>query len=396
MSVATVDEVAEKLGVDADKIKQYKHAYIGMAAQMGVFVKDHIGRYRGETQLTEDDLGIKLTKNEQKWIRLGGQKLLPPDTIKKMDQVEGKGRSNVEKHALNLMMGEWIPVTAWDSFREENDLLKAEFFALRDEIVRDYPKLMQEVKKVLIGRAHDVYGRLEKKPADMDRWVETFVSRVLGRAKTAKEVEESFSWEMELEWLPAPSTIEDEKLRLEKIDADRKKLQAEQAQLQSEQRVSWAAEQDKIKKMKEVNAVYAEQQRKKREELAQEHDKFATEVELKLREALLSTATGILNSMDRNKGKLLGANIKQLERQLKRGRMLNFMNDGEVEAYYAEIEAQLGKASTRRRTRDVKGIMKRIEEKMSGSVRALEGKTTKEEELCRIIANGIGDVRSVE
>ena len=67
------------------------------------------------------------------------------------------------------------------------------------------------------------------------------------------------------------------------------------------------------------------------------------------------------------------------------------------EAYDQEIEHQLTRRSGKRtRGRNIKGIMKRIEEKMTPSVRALEGTSTKEEELCRIIANGIGEVRSVE
>jgi hypothetical protein len=397
MTVATVDQVAKKLGVDASKIKQWKGAYVGMAAQMGVFVRDHIGRYRAETQLTEDDLGIKLTEKDKKWIRLGAQKILPPEIVKRMDQAEGAGRSNVKKHALNLMMGEWIPVTAWKSYEKENEILKGEFFDLRDEIVKDYPKLMKKVEVFLFERAKKIYSQLEQKPDDSVKWMESFVKRVIGRAKTAEEVKESFTWEMQLEWLPAPSTMADEKLKLEKIDVERKKIQSEQAKLQSEEKVRWAVEQDKLKQMRQVNDLYIEQERKKREATAAERDKFVADVMKQLREALLGGASSVLTSMSRNSGKLLGANVKQLERTIERGRMLNFMNDGEIEAYYAEIEAELGKASTNRRTRNVKDICNRIQDKMTPSVRALEGTTTaKEEELCRIIADGIGEVRSIE
>ncbi len=397
MTVATADEVAEKLGVDADKLKQHKGAYIGMAAQMGVFATSHIGHYRAETSVVEEDLGIKLSEKEKEWISLGNQLLLPPEIVKELNHIEGMGRSNVKKHALELMMGHWIPVTAWDSFQAENEKLKADFFALRDKIVRDYPKLLKVVEKALYHRAEKVYDRLEKKPPHPAKWMDAFVKRVIGRAKSVGEVEGSFSWEIDLEWLPAPSTIEDEQLKLDKIALDRKKIQANQAKLQSEENVRWAVEQDQIKKMRDVNAVVAEQHRKKREALAQEHDKFAVDVELKLREALLGTATEILNSMDRNDGRLLQGSVTKLEKQLKRGRMLNFMKDEEIEAYYQEIEHQLSSRSGKRtRGRNIKGIMKRIEEKMTPSVRALEGTSTKEEELCRIIANGIGEVRSVE
>lgn len=400
MTVATAKQVAKKLKIDPDKLKQHKGAYIGMAAQMGVFVTPHIGHYRAETSVVEEDLGIKLSKEEKEWVNLGNQLLLPPDIVKKLNHIEGMGRSNVKKHALQLMMGHWIPVTAWDSFKGENDKLKTDFFAMRDEIVRDYPKLLKQVEKALYHRAKKVYERLEEKgktPPNPSNWMDAFVKRVLGRAKSVGEVEGSFSWEIDLEWLPAPSTIEDEQLKLDKIALDRKKVQTEQAKLQSEEKVRWAVEQDQIKKMRDVNALVAEQHREKREKLAQEHDKFAVDVELKLREALLGTATEILNSMDRNDGRLLQGSVTKLEKQLKRGRMLNFMKDDEIEAYYQEIEHQLTRRSGKRtRGRNIKGIMKRIEEKMTPSVRALEGTSTKEEELCRIIANGIGDVRSVD
>ena len=88
MTVATADEVAEKLGVDADKLKQHKGAYIGMAAQMGVFAMSHIGHYRAETSVVEEDLGIKLSAKEKEWVSLGNQLLLPPEIVKELNGLD--------------------------------------------------------------------------------------------------------------------------------------------------------------------------------------------------------------------------------------------------------------------------------------------------------------------
>jgi hypothetical protein len=397
MTVATLKEVSAKLGVTEEKIKTYRHAYVGMAAQMGVFTKKHVGRYRGMTALTDDDLGIKLTEQEKKWVKLGNQLLLPPDTLKKLDHVEGQGRSNVDKHALVLLMGSWIPVTAWDSFKKGDEALKKEFFEIRDEIVRDYPSLMAQVKKAVMERAREVYERLPNKPAVREVWLNAFVQRVVSRADTAEQIYASFTWETELEWLPAPSSIEGEEVKLKQLQVERQKVQAEQARLSQDERVAWAQEQDRFKKIEEINKEFMEQERKKREEAAKTRDAFVADVMKQLREALYNSARQVLVTMKRNDGGLVGASVNSLQSMVDRGRMLNFMNDGEVEAFYSEIEKHLKKTPDRRRPRDIQSLMEKIQAEMGQSVRAIESDKTREEEVCRIIAKGVQkDARTIE
>lgn len=400
--MATVKEVAQKLGVSETQIKKYRNTFVGMAAQMGVFVKEHIGHYRGQTQLTEEDLGIEITENEKKSVKLGQQLLLPADTLSAIEKVEGQGRSNVERHGLSLMMGTWVPVTAWESFKEENDALKSEFFALRDALVAKYDAIIVQMREEFTARAQDVYQRLfySKITAGVEvpskaAWINTFVNKLIGKIPPKTEIHDSFYWKIDLEWMPSPSETQEEQLAAHRQQVERQKLMAEQAKLAEHKRLQVFQEEDRKKKIEEINQAIAAQFKEKQEAIQKERDSMLDQFVLQLRQKLYDVGRRTVVSLQRNGGKLQGASAKALKNTIEQMRLLNFYGDKEVAAYCDEIEIQIKKSGASRSAPKMEKLMKDIEDTMGKSVRAIERHD--DTEMLKIMgAIDVPGVRSVE
>lgn len=377
MPVSTKDELARDMGISAESIGDYRDNYVLKLMQRGVLTDLDIGYFRAKGQLKAGDLGIEMSQEEKEYVSLGHQKLLPPELVRDMERAEGRGRANLEKKTIQLILGRFLPVTASAAFQEENEELKNQLFGVRDRIVRDYDKIIDQLKGEFRQRAYTVYDRLETKPQEhRDSWAARYSTQLISRIPSKAVIHDSFYWTVRYNFVPLPSSIQEEALRQEEIRKDMELLTYETD--------------DRKRQIEAMNKTVLSQMRAQKEEAMKQAGSFLDDTIFKLRSVVLQTVQKAMETMKRNDGKLMGASVKSLEGMITQAKMLNFYNDTEVNRFVEQIEQQLAQSSNNpSKAPKIEKIMKEMEIAMGRSVRACERQATKNEEIARIIGKDV-------
>jgi len=366
------EQVAKEMGISAESINDYRHNYVLNLMQRGVLTDLDIGYFRAYGKLTEEELGVTLSAGEKRSISLGHQKLLPTELVRKAENAESRGRANLEKCTIQLVIGRFLPVTASDVFQAKNDDFQGELFAVRDEIVKNYDRIIQQMKGEFADRAEATWGRIEHKPAEaFASWQARYVRSLVERIPTKEAIRDSYYWTTRYNFVPLPSSIQEEKLRQEEIRKKQELLTFETD--------------DRKQKIEQMNELVLGQMRAQKDEALKQAGSFLDDTIFKLRKVILDTVQKATSTMSRNDGKLLGSSVKSLENLIEQARSLNFYNDQEVTQLVDKLDAQITKDPKKRSVPDIKKIMREMETVMGRSVRAVEREQTKNEEIARII-----------
>lgn len=366
------EQVAREMGISAEAIHDYRYNYILNLTKRGLRTDLDIGRWRAYCKLVEEEVGLVLSAAERRSISLGHQKLLPSELVRRSENAESRGRANLEKHTIQLVIGRFLPVTAAESFKLKNDECKAELFAVRDEIIQNYETIVGQMKLEFGERAEATWSRLENKPKEsFHMWQSRYVSSLLERIPTKDKIRDSYYWTTRYDFIPLPSSIQEETLRQEKLRQEQDLLAFET--------------EDRRNQIKAMNEIALSQMREQQAEAAKQMGSFLDDTLFTLRNTILETVQKAARTISRNDGKLLGSTVKSLQNLVEQSRMLNFYNDQEVAQLVDKLDAQISKEPDKRSVPDVKKIMREMEQTMSRSVRAVERQQTKDDEIARII-----------
>lgn len=385
MTVGQMEELAQEMGIAPDQISLHYDNYVLNLMQRGVLVDLDIGYFRAKGQLSDADLGIEMSGKEKEFVTLGHQKLLPPEIVKDMERAESRGRYNLEKHTIEMILGRFLPVTASTSFQEANDAQMAALFAVRDRIIDNYDVILEQLKAEFRLRAHSVWDRLEKRPADMSAaaWASGYAKKLISRIPPKNVIEASFYWTTRYSFVPLPSSIQEEALKQQKV-----RQQSEMLHYETE---------DRKREIEKMNRLVLETMRKQKEEAMQQTSTFLDQTVFKLREVVLNTCQQAMTTLKKNDGKLMGSTVKQLKNLVDQSRKLNFYNDEEVAKFVDQVDKEVGLATNERSTPKLERIMKEMEIAMTRSLRAVESERTKKEEIARIIGRDVlRSARTVE
>ena len=109
--------------------------------KQGVIATVTVGRWRGRTRLHPEDLGLPpdaiLEQDLSDLLHLGDKILLPAPTLRALEAVESRARKTLINAGFKTAWGTFVPVTSYREFRQEMDVCRDAYFALRDEIVRN-------------------------------------------------------------------------------------------------------------------------------------------------------------------------------------------------------------------------------------------------------------------
>ena len=118
----------------------------------GLIVKLRISRWRAKAKLDFDKLGLTFVNDDsldfmKKYVSLGTQKLLPPAEMGAMEVLERRARNNLKSYSFDTIWGRFVPMTAFDEWKANNDAIYEDFKEFELTFVDRY----DEIK---IGRAH--------------------------------------------------------------------------------------------------------------------------------------------------------------------------------------------------------------------------------------------------
>jgi len=336
------EQIAEETGIEPEEIATVGEDKVLQMMEKGILVQLHIRYWRPYTRLREADLGIEgLNGAVSDYIQLGRKKLLPPEMIAKIETVERRARTTLRNCSLKCFWGSFIPTTAWERWRERSDKLKQKFYEVRDEIVKELPASMDQLRETYAEMAREAYRR-SRFEADADvpqDFIDRFVTACLSRIPSAQQIEAAFNYEEVYNYIPLPSQI---KAHLEGLIED------------------------------DARRQIAQQMYSQKKEMI---DGFMAEVSSGLRNMVVKVAQSVRESIEKNEGKLIprfASDLKQLLGKLER---LNFYNDAEVTKMVEEIRAEIDKPAKERDVPSIRKVLDSVLETSKQQINEIASRT---------------------
>ena len=309
--------------------------------QDGALVQLHIGRCRFSTRLLLEDMGIHIDEEATReklarWLILGEKRLLPEAYMKALARIESSARYALKEHAFQTELGNFVPVTAYVTWRTKTEALREEYLALRDDIIENHRDLVRQVVTEYEAIAADTYQRLrsthpELVQEEQPQFVATYCSRIAGQIPSVERIRESFSFTFfrvesahQIGNLPAEAVSQASALpQTEASEAET--LTTSRQHLEQHARARAILEQDlRHDAQARVNAML---------------DNFLSSIVAQLRTLSYDAATDVLSTLKRRGGDSFSPRSKvQLDNLLSRVRSLNFFADAEMDQMMARIQ----------------------------------------------------------
>ena len=315
----------------SDNIQELRQDWALALMSQGLIIKLSVHRWGATSSINFHDLGLKFIDDDskdfmKKYINLGSQKLLPPEELRKIRAIDGKARNNLKNHSFNTVWGRFVPVTAFDSWKEENDKIHREFIECAKSIGRRYNSIVESVKADYRNLARDVWARLypNNKEDVNDSFVEHFVEEIINKIPTREDLVASFKYNVVYISIPMPSVIENDIAK-----AQETKRKSEMAVFKQELE-------------KRTQERIADEYIKKKEELI---DDFLESTVSSMRKYVSDLCDNVLQSIARGKksGHVNKNHINKLRHMVKKIRLLNFYDDIEIQANLDDLDQEIHK-----------------------------------------------------
>jgi len=329
-------------------VEQFRNDWALALMSQGVIVKLSVSRWRATTSLTSQDLGLKFSDAEsanfmKKYIQLGKQKLLPPEIIGEIDSVECRARRVLGDYSFDTVWGKFVPNTAFEDWKRENDIIRADFFEAARVLGLRYDEILRSVKVEYKNLARDVWMRLYPNDGGgpTESFIENFVSKVISKVPTREDIISSFKYETTYFIIPMPSIIEDNIAT------------AQETRRQTE--MSHFNNQLEIDTKRRIADEYV--QRKK--ELI---DGFLESTVKNMRQYVAELCEGVLESIGKKAkvDKITLRDINKLKKMIKKVGYLNFHDDTDIATLLNDLEIEIDKFKGERDDKIVVGKLKEI------------------------------------
>jgi len=297
----------------------------------GIIVNLSINRWRGTTKLTPELLGIKFSDQEavgvvKQYLKFGHQKLLPPDVTREFDGLEIKAREVLSAYSFKTVWGRFVPVTAFDAWESENEVIKDAYLEVAKNFGNDYTDIVGRVKDEYAILAKDVWARLhpDLSTTPTGSFVENFSNNIVSKIPPLSQIMSSFKYDTVYSFIPMPSFMETDIAKAKDIQRDSNiKDFKNEVQRQTEIRVA---------------EIYIQ----KKTELI---DGFLETTVSAMRKNVSELCNEVLISMgkSRYKGRVSDVHVKKLRKMIDKVRILNFYDDEEVSSLLNGLEFEVDK-----------------------------------------------------
>lgn len=326
-SLTPLDDLQHYLGADAQQVHHHPDLADRWALiDQGLLVDLHIGRWRGETRMTLEDLGLDgldrpdYLHNLAQLTVLGRKFLLPKEVLHQAKGAEERGRRLVERYSFHLKLGRFMPFTSYQAWKAENDQARAAYFQHRDQLQENYATYHQQVLDAYRRIAAENYALMAQRQIPLEISQQAFVDRYVERLRQAIPDQEfiynSFCWEVSLDFVPLPATLEADLLRREEVSRQRR----------------LSREQEKL--MQQMNTDLAQHLRQQKTE---QIDGLVGHLRRQLLERVYEV-TGSISDRVRQTQTLSGSQVRSLRQLIGQVEQMNFLGDAEVDQHLQALE----------------------------------------------------------
>jgi hypothetical protein len=328
---------------------------VSVLLQEGVVTLLECGRWRAEERLTLKDLCMEGIESDllSQYVTLGRKSLIDPVIQRELNTIESAARYAVKRFSLETPFGLFITAAAYPVLEKEMDKFERLWFEGRDKLVAHIKNHEQDITATYKTLALSIFNLMKHSNVSAQKkatFASQYARRILKAMPTAAEVFNSFHFSFQAFKVPMP-TILDQQLKAEFLK-DKKVQEKLHTLTQKEQQV------------REMNERIAARFEKNKEEMV---DRFLTDVNKQVRGKVFDAVTAALHTISkhkRSKDGLQGRTVSQLNNMIKSFRMVNILNDGEVEKAVDKLEKELAPKtkSGKVRTRDLAQITEILSE----------------------------------
>ena len=327
-----------------------------MLMQEGVMVRVIIRRCRFTAKLELADLGVTIQDSRvrlavSRTLVLGEKRLLPERYMTSLSRIESGARRLLAKSSFHTELGSFIPVTAYEAWKDETDAYKSRYFALRDEILLNHEELVQQILDDYRTVARDTYRRIQEVNPDVlteseGTFVQSYCDRIIALIPDQDRIQESFGFEIEL--------IDGVK-RMNELTEEEGTTSLSARSGLPEQLRSQARTRDWQREQMQRDLLLQAQEKKK-----SVVDVFLSTIVSQLRSLTYDAMTDVLASMERRgDGTFPPRSVVQLKNLVSHIAQLNFYGDQEIERTMAHIQGIIDQQPAKRQ-RDLAGIREKV------------------------------------
>ena len=317
--------------VDNVEVKPFYTNWALALMSQGIIVRLKISRWRAECRLSAEDLGLRFVDENsvdfmRRYVKLGKQKLLPPEVIRELSTIERKARDLLIEYSFDTIWGRFVPHSAFEEWKIENEVIKNDFMQAAVMMGRRYDELVAEVKEDYRSLAKDVWARLypESSEDPTESFIENFVTRIVNNIPSRENVVSSFKYDTTYFIIPMPSIIEEDLAKASEVRRERQEKE-EEARLANQTR----------------EIIAAEYVQRKRELI----DSFLESTVVNMRQQVSKLCDSILKSIGKRKSvnRVSLGHIEKLKSIIKQIRLLNFYDDKEIAGLMDSLESEISK-----------------------------------------------------
>jgi len=313
------------------EVEQLRTNWALALMNQGVIVRLSITRWRANAKLTHEELGIKFIDDDSenvmsKYFDLGKYLLLPPKIVAKLHKIEARARKILKEHSFDTVWGKFVPFNAFHLWEVENDKIKKEFFDAANEVIDNYPQIIQDVKSAYGHIARDVWKRLypNSESGPTLSFIDDFVGKIVSKVPSPFDILSTFKYDATYFIIPMPSFVEESISRAESIRQKREE------------------ELERYKIAKETREKIANEYVKKKKELI---DGFIESTVVSLRSYIRDLCDSVMQSINK-KSRPSGLSIMERDRineMLQKVEMLNFYDDYEIKKLMIDLGNEISK-----------------------------------------------------
>jgi hypothetical protein len=338
MVMAIQDELAFELDLEPQALTPIDENRVLRLMQKGVLVQLHIGYWRPYSRLIESELGISEDGSVKEYLQLGRKKLLPPEVVARLENIEKRARYALEENSFKCFWGRFVPVTAWNRWRDENEGIKNHFYSIRDEVISNLPQSIGQLRDIYAQMAIEAYKRskYDSEAQVPEYYIETFISKCLEQIPSPDDMRKLFRYEEVYTYIPLPNQLG--QLRQTGSSEDTMRRQVTQ----------------------EMNDH-------KQEMVAD----FLAEINSSLRTTIVDACQSVRDSIRRNE-RLVPRSVMGLRNLLSKLERLNFHDDDQLTKMMEDIRIEIDKPSGKRDIPNLDAILSEVLDSCREQIQEIE------------------------
>jgi hypothetical protein len=295
--------------------------------QQGVIVMLGMGRWRAEQRLVEADLLLEKMDPTilRQYIRLGKKTLIKPELQRKLNSIETSARFAIKKIALETPFGLFVTAAAYPALEKTMEEYEKEWMGMAEQLASELERHEVEIREAYRTLAVTLFKTMKQRGSSRS-YAAKYASRVTAAIPTPEQVRASFMFNFQVFQVPVPKVFSDA-VRKELLGEEKTKLKLATAREREEQ-------------TRKMNMMIAERYQKKKDEMV---DQFLNGVNSQVRQMVLGTVEKALASIKKN-DMVVGRTSQHLRQMIAQFRMLNILNDEELEREVAKLETVMTSA----------------------------------------------------